>query len=80
MFEKKESIWDIRTLKRRWIAGVGISLVAIALLLAFLSHQELARTLEASALTDFTDSQNNEKVTKEGNNEAVTLNDGVFGP
>lgn len=44
-----DNFWDIRKINRRWVAYSGIFLVCISLLLAFLTHNELGKTLERTA-------------------------------
>jgi len=44
-----DNFWDIRKINRRWVAYSGIFLVCFSLLLAFLTHNELGKTLERSA-------------------------------
>lgn len=39
------NFWDIRKLNRKWVAYSGIFLVGISLLFAFLTHNELGKTL-----------------------------------
>jgi outer membrane protein assembly factor BamB len=74
--EEKESVWDIRMLKRNWIAGAGITLVTVALLFTVLSHNELAITLEAANLDDPSIVENSSgtgKLNKPANSEAAQL-------
>ena len=55
---EKESIWDVRTIKRKWVAGEGITLVLVALVLTFLSHNELEQTLATANSVDQVVSEN----------------------
>jgi outer membrane protein assembly factor BamB len=44
-----DNFWDIRKLNRKWVAYSGIFLVCISLLFAFLTHNELGKTLDITA-------------------------------
>lgn len=48
---KSENIWDLRKINRKWVAYSGIFLVCISLLFAFLTHNELGKTIDLSAKT-----------------------------
>jgi len=43
------NFWDSRKINRKWVAYSGIFLVCISLLFAFLTHNELGKTLELTA-------------------------------
>ena len=43
-----DNFWDLRKLNRKWVAYAGIFLVSVSLLFAFLTHNELGKTLEQS--------------------------------
>ena len=47
--DKIDNFWDSRKLSRKWVAGSGIVMVLVALVLAFLSHNELEKTLDRAA-------------------------------
>ncbi len=47
-----DNFWDSRKLNRKWVAYSGIFLVSISLLFAFLTHNELGKTLEQALLPD----------------------------
>jgi outer membrane protein assembly factor BamB len=40
-----DNFWDIRKLNRKWVAYSGIFLVCVSLIFAFLTHNELGKTL-----------------------------------
>lgn len=44
-----DNFWDLRRINRKWVAYSGIFLVVISLLFAFLTHNELGKTLELSS-------------------------------
>ncbi len=44
-----DNFWDMRKINRKWVAYSGISLVCVSLLFAFLTHNELGKTLDLSA-------------------------------
>jgi len=44
-----DNFWDIRKINRKWVAYSGIFLVSASLLFAFLTHNELGKTLERTA-------------------------------
>ena len=44
-----DNFWDVRKLNREWVAYSGIFLVCISLLFAFLTHNDLGKTLNLSA-------------------------------
>ena len=44
-----DNFWDLRKINRKWVAYSGISLVSISLLFAFLTHNELGKTLSQAA-------------------------------
>jgi outer membrane protein assembly factor BamB len=46
-----DNFWDLRKVNRKWVAYSGIFLVCISLLFAFLTHNELGKTLNLSAKT-----------------------------
>jgi outer membrane protein assembly factor BamB len=41
-----DNFWDMRKINRKWVAYSGIFLVCISLLFAFLTHNELGKTLD----------------------------------
>ncbi len=41
-----DNFWDLRKINRKWVAYSGIFLVCISLLFAFLTHNELGKTLQ----------------------------------
>ena len=41
-----DNFWDVRKLNRKWVAYSGIFLVCISFLFAFLTHNELGKTLD----------------------------------
>jgi len=43
------NFWDVRKINRKWVAYSGIFLVCVSLLFAFLTHNELGKTLDLSA-------------------------------
>ncbi len=45
------NFWDSRTLNRKWVAYSGIFLVCVSLIFAFLTHNELGKTLELTGKT-----------------------------
>lgn len=45
----KDNFWDLRKINRKWVAYSGIFLVCLSLLFAFLTHNELGKTLDLSA-------------------------------
>ncbi len=47
--DEKTDFWHIRKINRIWVAYTGISIVIISLLIVFLTHQELGKTLDLSA-------------------------------
>jgi len=51
-----DNFWDSRKINRKWVAYSGIFLVSISLLFAFLTHNELGKTMRQSA-TDGNNSQ-----------------------
>jgi outer membrane protein assembly factor BamB len=46
-----DNFWDIRKLNRKWVAYSGIFLVCISLLFAFLTHNDLGKTLGRNVKT-----------------------------
>jgi outer membrane protein assembly factor BamB len=44
-----DTFWSSRKINRKWVAYSGIFMVCISLLFAFLTHDQLGRTLEQSA-------------------------------
>lgn len=44
-----DNFWDLRKINRKWVAYSGIFLVCVSLLFAFLTHNELGKTLNLSA-------------------------------
>lgn len=44
-----DNFWDLRKINRKWVAFSGIFLVCISLLFAFLTHNELGKTIDLSA-------------------------------
>jgi outer membrane protein assembly factor BamB len=44
-----DNFWDMRKINRKWVAYSGIFLVCISLLFAFLTHNELGKTLDLTA-------------------------------
>ncbi|MEI8048798.1 MAG: PQQ-binding-like beta-propeller repeat protein [Bacteroidota bacterium] len=44
-----DNFWDLRKINRKWVAYSGIFLVCVSLLFAFLTHNELGKTLDLSA-------------------------------
>ncbi len=46
-----DNFWDSRKLNRKWVAYSGAFLVCISLLFAFLTHNDLSKTLERAAIT-----------------------------
>jgi outer membrane protein assembly factor BamB len=58
-----DNFWDSRKINRKWVAYSGIFLVCISLFFAFLTHNELGKTLDLNTkLTDsITDSTNSKK-------------------
>jgi len=44
-----DNFWDIRKINRKWVAYSGIFLVCVSLLFAFLTHNELGKTLDLTA-------------------------------
>jgi len=47
--EVTDNFWDLRKINRKWVAYSGIFLVCISLLFAFLTHNELGKTLDITA-------------------------------
>jgi len=47
--EATNNFWDVRKINRQWVAYSGIFLVAVSLLFAFLTHNELGKTLDLAA-------------------------------
>lgn len=45
------NFWDSRKINRKWVAYSGIFLVVVSLLFAFLTHNELGKTLQQAAVT-----------------------------
>ena len=45
---EKVDFWQTRALNRNWVAYTGITLVAVSLLLVFLTHHELGKSLETA--------------------------------
>lgn len=45
------NFWDSRKINRKWVAYSGIFLVIVSLLFAFLTHNELGKTLQQAAVT-----------------------------
>jgi outer membrane protein assembly factor BamB len=45
--EERSDIWHMRSTGRAWVAYTGISIVVISLMIVFLTHQELGKTLDA---------------------------------
>ena len=43
-----DNFWDVRKINRKWVAFSGIFLVCISLIFAFLTHNELGKTLDRS--------------------------------
>ncbi len=41
-----DNFWDLRKINRKWVAYSGIFLVCVSLLFAFLTHNELGKTLQ----------------------------------
>jgi outer membrane protein assembly factor BamB len=48
--DKIDNFWSNRKINRKWVAGSGITLVLIALVFGFLSHNDLEKTLEKEKL------------------------------
>jgi len=44
-----DNFWDLRKINRKWVAYSGIFLVCVSLLFAFLTHNELGKTLNLTA-------------------------------
>jgi outer membrane protein assembly factor BamB len=44
-----DNFWDMRKINRKWVAYSGIFLVCVSLLFAFLTHNELGKTLDLTA-------------------------------
>jgi outer membrane protein assembly factor BamB len=44
-----DNFWDLRKINRKWVAYSGIFLVCVSLLFAFLTHNELGKTLNLSS-------------------------------
>jgi outer membrane protein assembly factor BamB len=44
-----DNFWDLRKINRKWVAYSGILLVFVSLLFAFLTHNELGKTLNLTA-------------------------------
>ncbi len=47
--EATNNFWDLRKINRQWVAYSGIFLVVVSLLFAFLTHNELGKTLDLAA-------------------------------
>jgi outer membrane protein assembly factor BamB len=65
-----ENFWDIRKINRKWVAYSGIFLVCISLLFAFLTHNELGKTLDLTAKS--TGSISDSTQSKTDNLKAIT--------
>lgn len=59
-----DNFWDIRKINRKWVAYSGIFLVCISLLFAFLTHNELGKTLERTAKTSGPQSDSTQLLTE----------------
>jgi outer membrane protein assembly factor BamB len=64
-----DNFWDLRKINRKWVAYSGIFLVCFSLLFAFLTHNELGKTLNLSsksvvATSDSTSSQVENQIAK----------------
>ena len=71
-----DNFWDMRKINRKWVAYSGIFLVCVSLLFAFLTHNELGKTLNltaksAGAALDSTFSQAENQIAKTDSTSVV---------
>ena len=77
-----DNFWDLRKINRKWVAYSGIFLVCISLIFAFLTHNELGKTLNLSsksvvARSDSTSTQVENQIAKTDSvsvTDSATLN------
>ena len=64
--DKTDNFWDLRKINRKWVAYLGIFLVCISLLFAFLTHTKLGETMDLTAnkgsMADSTQTNANENL------------------
>jgi len=65
-----DNFWDLRKINRKWVAYSGIFLVCVSLLFAFLTHNELGKTLDRTAKAVISPSDSSQLLTE---NKSATI-------
>lgn len=67
-----DDFWNMRKINRKWVAYSGLSLVGVSLLFAFLTHNELGKTLTEATKTSGSSADTAKSGTPVNNQTAIT--------